>query len=783
MSELRPYQLEAVKDIWHKKRVLVADDMSLGKTAEAIAAKTLIENRQGYDRNTLVVCPASVAEHWENQVKTWYKKKEYSKVARVQTTTFDADLKRAEGADFTVVGYPTLSYLGDQAPQIDKLRKIGFQYGIIDEAHNARNPASIRSMAIKRLFDSMDYLAILSGTPLPNGVVDIYMLLSLLDKDSFPVNSENPRAILNSFYTLFRRDPEFVRQVLNDRMLRRTVDDYLQAKFPALRQTNLEVRLDGEHKEAYVQVYQNDDIKPTLKLIQLLKASVDPNLVHPDLLGKKLASRIGRMDSSVYEALDDLVQKVVDDNGKVLVFSDLKEGVTAKLKDRYQRYGAVVIDGDVSAISSGHELSLREEIRRKFQRDPDCKVLIATTVMDEGVDLTAATDVVHLTLPYMPATIDQRNRRAQRIGEVAKDYVNVHTVMPSIDALTPVITEGVQRLLDDKRRIITYIMQQPFALTHEDIQEIKNGGLEKSRHLAPFISSPVKSIFSHFGQLKGQGFGNIASHYRKFPEEAEYLARLYAAHWEGYYGGNTATLYARVIKILEEKEDLERKLDIASGPFSLSRRTGVPVTNLDLNEYMLHAGRILEREGKAASGNVAVQGAFHQLPFGNCSFDLAVISLALHMSRIKLNYKGAEINERELALREANRVLRNGGYALITLPYTVIGETDLPNFYRGLGLLGFDVLPFSGFYKGPDDSKFNVYIAGLKKTEKPTEQSLGDKYLTWRMDAQVGKTRKVSGRKRKQFMPDTKEIKPEMVSEFFHARRKKSLEQAVRGAI
>ncbi|MCH9030193.1 MAG: SWF/SNF helicase family protein, partial [Bacteroidetes bacterium] len=144
------------------------------------------------------------------------------------------------------------------------------------------------------------------------------------------------------------------------------------------------------------------------------------------------------------DEIDNLIEESIDSNGKVLLFSDLKQDVTDKLKDRFSKYGAVIIDGDVSSDRNGNYISEREEIRRKFQRDPDCKVLIATTVMDEGVDLTAATDLIHLTLPYTPSAFEQRNRRAQRIGEVMKDYVNVHVVKPKMDDL-PVITEGIQR--------------------------------------------------------------------------------------------------------------------------------------------------------------------------------------------------------------------------------------------------------------------------------------------------------------------------------------------------
>ena len=778
MAELRPCQLEAVADILEKKKILIADDPGFGKSAEAIYAKTALENRFGSDVGTLITCPPSVAEHWEDEIQKWYKKRDQTRITRVQTETYESDLERARNSDFVIVGYPTLSHSRIQSPLTDRLSGMRFKYGIIDEVHNAKNPESVRSMSVKKLFDSMEYLTLLSGTPVPNSVLDIYMLLSLLDKETFPIDSTNPKALLSSFYGMFKEDPEFVSRLLNDRMLRRTAEEYLPTKFPDLRQRDLEIDLEGEHRDVYLQIYENDDIKPGSKLWQLVKASIDPNLVNLKFLDSKLKERLGQMESSVYKSLDNLVEEAVDSNGKVLLFSDLKKGVIEKLRERFSKYGAVAIDGNVSSTKINGDLSTREEIRRKFQNDPNCRVLLSTTVMDEGVDLTAATDVVHLTLPYTPAAFDQRNRRAQRIGEIEKNHINVHVVRPQLDGLTPMITDGVWRLLEDKRTIIYYILNDPFSITKKDLDEIKNGKTHKSRHLSSLIRSPTKSIQNHLGSLKTQGGSRIIKRYRNMPETAENIAKLYANYWDGYYGGNTANLYLKIIRGLEKEGNLERKLDIASGPFSLSRKIKEPVVNLDLNQFMLNAGRVLEEGGKMVPGNVAVQGLFHELPFEDESFDLALNSLSLHMSKEKS--KVGKISEREQALREMNRVLRPNGYALVTLPHTLISPTDEPNFYNGLEQLGFEVLPFSGFYKGPKDSKFKVYMAGLRKISEPCEKTLDENALQWKMDKELSKTISRTKDKKKQPVKEQKETEKRINTDFYHTRNGKSVEEMVK---
>ena len=775
MPELRPYQLEAIKEIREKKRVLIADDMGLGKSAEAIAAKTIIDRDMGYESPALIVCPTSVTDHWEREIKKWYKKGEETNVARIQTSSYHADLKRAKGADFVIVNYSTLSYFGN-SNEIRRLKALNFVYGIIDEAHNARNPDSLRSAAAREIFHSPPYLVLTTGTPLPNTVVDIYSLLNLLDKDTFAIKSDNPNDILARFYAKFKEDPEVVKNVLNSRMLRRNTEDYLNKKFPKLNQQSLEIRLEEEHGEAYKALYEQDSIRPSDKLRELIRASIDPNLVRAEYLPSELAKLKGKMRSSVYAHLDNLFEKVIDSNGKVLLFTDLKEGVVNTLLERYSKYGFLAITGDTDDSSYEGESSEREAIRRTFQKDPNCKGLITTTVMDEGCDLTAATDVVHLTLPFIPATFDQRNRRSQRVNaEVEKDQVNVHVVKPYIDKFTPLITTGIERLLNDKRTIINFILSDPYKITKEMLEEIKNGKNHESKRLSGFIKRPYEQVMKHLGSLKGMGSRKIKEEYARDPTTAENIAYQYAAHWEGNYGGNTGNLTAKIIEALESREDLSEKLDIACGPFSLSRKLGTPITNLDINAYMIKAGRLLEKQGKIPKGNIAHVGVAHKMPFKDSQFDLANCSLALHMMGFNKK-KSQEMSEREAALRETNRVLRNGGHFTFTLPYTLISDENLSGFYEALDHLGFAVSPVSGFYKGPKDTTFKVFAGIAQKKKQPSKSIVPVELLSWKMDSPKIKKIKTSGSNRKNSFTPKSLPEPRCIDEFY-AFNGKSIEE------
>ncbi len=735
--DLRPYQLLGIKKIVEERRILLADDMGLGKTAQAISAKHLIDQQNG-SRATLVVCPTAVIPHWHEEIREWYYKGSKTKVATVGTRNYARECQKAQGADFVVTSYPVLSFLGANPERIGALNEIGFTYGILDEGHNTRNPDSLRSGASRELFHRIPYLTILSGTPIPNTLVDIYAQLNLLDPQNFPINDEDPDSILHEFYEIIRKKPHMIRDVLHSRMLRRTADKYLNKKMPKLEQLTVDNPLTGEHEAVYLELYQNEEIPPAQKLQELVKASLDPNLVNGRYLSEPLRQRLGSIASCTWGKLEEIVHDAVSKNGgKVIGFTDLKRKVIPELLRRFSSYGAIAITGDTNGEAPHGELSDREKARISFQRDSAIRALFATTVMDEGVDLTAGTHLIHITLPYMPATLDQRIRRSQRAtAEVEKETVTSITLRTTLSNGLETIDEGIKLLLDDKRRIIRYIIESPEKLTLDDLNLIKNGHPEDSPSISGFLSEK-RYMDWHLASLRGMGGARIQEQYEQRPFLAENLARAYIKHWEGFYAGNTATLSAQLIKQVLKDRMNPRVIDIASGPFSLSRVLGFPVTNLDLNKYMLEAGKILENEGKVPRGNIAYEGLAGELPFSDKEFDLVNCSLALHMTSLN-RAEGTNYSDRETVLREANRVIPVGGFYTFALPHSVIHRQDMPTFKEGIKRLGFEVLPQTGLYKGSGESPFKVFFGALRKADEPQNEPLPEELLTWRMDARIG---------------------------------------------
>jgi len=82
----------------------------------------------------------------------------------------------------------------------------------------------------------------------------------------------------------------------------------------------------------------------------LEKLQMDPRLVVPD----------SRARSAKYEALDEIVQRETKKGGKVLIFTNLREGVVETLEERYARYKPIIITGDVT-LTGGKREHLRQQ--------------------------------------------------------------------------------------------------------------------------------------------------------------------------------------------------------------------------------------------------------------------------------------------------------------------------------------------------------------------------------------------------------------------------------------
>lgn len=173
----RPYQQYAIQRIIDTPAVGLLLDMGMGKTVSTLTAI----NELMYDRfevhHVLVIAPLRVAlSTWRDECETWA----HTQNLRISIAVGDMATREAAlraDADIYIVNRDVVkwlvSYYRDKWP---------FDMVVIDESSSFKNPASQRFKALRKVRPLIQRVVLLTGTPAPNGLMDLWSQLYLLDR-------------------------------------------------------------------------------------------------------------------------------------------------------------------------------------------------------------------------------------------------------------------------------------------------------------------------------------------------------------------------------------------------------------------------------------------------------------------------------------------------------------------------------------------------------------------------------------------------------------------------
>ena len=191
----RPYQKKSIDFILDNPRAGLFLDMGLGKTVSVLTAFDLLKYDRAEVGSLLVIAPLKVALlTWRQEIEKWDHLR-HLRVSLIHGPQKDKALFAR--ADVYVINYDGLRWLRDMArvptsmcsdfPKIDM--------AVFDESTEIKNPSAIRSKACRVLFQATPRKVIMTGTPTPNSLMDIWGQILMLD------NGER----LGSTLTAFRR--------------------------------------------------------------------------------------------------------------------------------------------------------------------------------------------------------------------------------------------------------------------------------------------------------------------------------------------------------------------------------------------------------------------------------------------------------------------------------------------------------------------------------------------------------------------------------------------------
>lgn len=685
------YQIEGVQFLIDNKRALIADEMGVGKTAQAIAGKIALENKLGKKIKTLVICPnKKVKKMWAERLEEYLTQKRYNsmKIENVE----DYDTAVIQEADIVLIDYHSLSFSEKKDNNFSrkklkkKLMDAGFNYVVLDEVHNVKNYSSASRFAhVSEIASNSEYLCLLSGTSMPNSPRDSYALVALLKPEHIDERGEKAGyKNANAVAEAHAKTPSVIGAILRASTLERKLQDV--TTLPSKTEEYIHIdNLSSEQQEVYNAIYEDDSILGLQKIQKLKQALLNPSIISTSLKGVPKAK---------YEALDKIIQDAIANGEKVVIYSpNFRKGVVDFLEERYAHLGARHLDGKNNSSHSS--------IIKQFQKNTDTRIIVMNDVGGEGISLTAANTLVFLEEPYSPGERKQVIGRLWRLGQKKPVRILTLNVRGTID-------DGLIDFLTKKKEAIEYYWKG-VPLTEEQRKLVSGDDREA---LEKWLS-----INRNYLYTAAQKRLLLMARTREKPEDkvvkslegrfGMQLAESISGSWHSSILENSSLVYASIIKGIEKKERRELKIiDIASGFGALSyalKRNGICNVDADPHNF---ASPLASKE------NVNLVGRMTNLPVEEGgTFDLALCSMALD---ILPNTQDEPARARAVA--EANRVLKLGGHYIITLPANIIPDEE-QNLVSGFSSLGFEPIPeLTGFVRSTDERiNSNIYVLSAQK--------------------------------------------------------------------
>ena len=175
--EPHPYQSYATCRVINDDHVGLLLDMGLGKTVITLTAiEALIYDYMRVDR-VLIIAPKKVAEAtWQAEAAKW----DHLRHLRIATALGTAKQRQAAiaaGADITIINRENVVWLVETLGA-----RWPFDMVVVDESSSFKSPSAKRFRALKRMLPRIRRTVILTGTPAPNGLEDLWAQIYLLDQ-------------------------------------------------------------------------------------------------------------------------------------------------------------------------------------------------------------------------------------------------------------------------------------------------------------------------------------------------------------------------------------------------------------------------------------------------------------------------------------------------------------------------------------------------------------------------------------------------------------------------
>lgn len=469
-AELRPYQKFGFRWLMTLGAMgfggILADDMGLGKTVQAIAYLAAVkENYEGdTPRHSLIICPASLVYNWESEIQR------FAPGLTVETVVGGAGSRkekiRKSRADILLTSYDLLKR------DVEAYQEALFDTVFIDEAQNIKNHGTQTAKAVKALGCARRFA--LTGTPIENSLSELWSIFDFLmpgflggykhfkEKYEQPVAArqdevaaERLRRMIRPF--ILRRLKKEVLKELPDK-LEEVVYSRMETAQREIYEARVQRLLDSLSKQSQEE-YRVGKLQILAELTHLRQLCCDPSLVYENYNGGA-----AKVDTCV-----ELVSNAVEAGNKVLLFSQF----TSMLDIIRRRLDEAGIGYYILTGSTSKEK--RNELVKSFNGDGPPVFLISLKAGGTGLNLTAASIVIHFDPWWNQAAQNQATDRAHRIGQ--QQVVTVYKLIMK-DTLEEKILEMQERKAGLSEEIMADGSISEVIGSKEEFMEILRGAAE-----------------------------------------------------------------------------------------------------------------------------------------------------------------------------------------------------------------------------------------------------------------------------------------------------------------
>jgi uncharacterized Zn finger protein/superfamily II DNA or RNA helicase len=461
-AALRPYQERGFQWLYSNTvkglGSCLADDMGLGKTVQVIALILKLKEENKLTGPSLIVCPTTLVGNWV---------KECAKFAPVLNVSVYHGLERTlnlKNTDLIVTSYGVLRQ------DVAKFKRKNWDLMVIDEAQNIKNPDSDQTKAAKSLKAAAKIA--MSGTPVENRLMELWSIFDYANPGYFgsrqdfvrrfalPIEKYRSQEKITTLKTAAA--PFILRRLKSDKTIIQDLPDKLirnEYCYLSKEQTTLYQQV----VDTMMQEISGSEGIARKGLVFKLMTSLKQICNHPAHYtgkGNILKEHSGKADKTIA-----LLKQMLSSREKVLLFTQYRE-----MGELLQQLIKQELQEEASFFHGGLTRKKRDEIVECFQSGQVSPILIVSLKAGgTGLNLTAATNVIHYDLWWNPAVEAQATDRTYRIGQTKN--VQVHRLIT-----LGTFEEKIDEMITAKKELADLTVsageQSLSELSNEELREI-----------------------------------------------------------------------------------------------------------------------------------------------------------------------------------------------------------------------------------------------------------------------------------------------------------------------